>query len=105
MEMSDNDLAGVEPRLAAAYGRAAWGTALGVGRFLTVEFGAQRAEPDPGRRVHGEFHLWVYCSAWRIDTPRDIVTASEDPREHLETAVPYLDGRTLSAIRIQPPSL
>jgi hypothetical protein len=47
----------------------------------------------------------VYCSTWRIASAWDIVAASEDPRELLETAVRYLDGRPLSAIRIERPSL
>lgn len=105
MSSSDNDLASVESRLAAAYGRTAWGTALGVGSFLTVELGEQQAAPTPQEKTHGEFHLWVYCSAWRIETAQEIIASSEDPREALEAAVRHLDGRSLSEIRIERPSL
>src|SRR5687767_3526905 len=98
-----NPLADVQAKLALATGKVAWGTALGVGSFLTVEFG-ERVEQAKGK-VHGEFHLWVYCSAWRIETPSEIVASSEDPRELLETTVRYLDGRTLSDIQLDMPSL
>ncbi|WP_117214663.1 hypothetical protein [Allorhizocola rhizosphaerae] len=98
-----NPLADVQAKLALATGKVAWGTALGVGSFLTVEFG-ERVEQAKGK-VHGEFHLWVYCSAWRIETPAEIVASSEDPREFLEPTVRSLDGRTLSDIQLDMPSL
>lgn len=98
-----NPLAEVEAKLALATGKTAWGTTLGVGSFLTVEFG-DRVEQEKGK-VHGEFHLWVYCSAWRIETSSQIVASSEDPREVLEPVVSYLDGRTLSSIQLDLPSM
>jgi hypothetical protein len=98
-----NPLAEVEAKLAAATGKPAWGTALGIGSFLTVEFG-EKVTPAEGK-THGEYHLWVYCSAWRIETPTEIVASSEDPREVLEPTVKFLDGRTLSGIHLEPPSL
>ena len=67
MRTTEDDLAAVEEAVAQMYGKRAWGTALGFGSFLTVEFGAPEAAPDPGGPVHGEFHLWVYCTAWRIE--------------------------------------
>jgi hypothetical protein len=104
MSARDDELAAVETMIAAVCGKAAWGTALGVGCFVTVEFGGQRPTRDPKRR-HGEFRLWVYCSAWRIENPREIIASSEDPREQLKTAVKHLDGRTISRITVERPSL
>src|SRR5215211_7238300 len=98
-----NPLAEVEAKLALATGKTAWAATLGVGSFLTVEFG-ERVEQEKGK-VHGEFHLWIYCSAWRIETPSQIVASSEDPREVLEPIVSYLDGRTLSSIQLDLPSM
>jgi len=115
MTTNDNDLAAVESAFAGAYGQPAWGTALGVGSFLTVEFGQPRpaagASPDQqGRQArqanpHGEYHLWVYCSAWRIESPQEIIASSEDPREQLASAVRHLDGKVLTRITIERPSL
>ncbi|MEO3930482.1 hypothetical protein ABGB07_42540 [Micromonosporaceae bacterium B7E4] len=98
-----NTLADVQARLSAAVGRTAWGTALGIGSFLTVEFG-DRIERPQGK-AHGEFHLWVYQSAWRIEMQGAVLASSEDPREALEESVRYLDGRALTAIAIEAPSL
>jgi hypothetical protein len=97
-----NTLADVQARLGAAVGRTAWGTALGAGSFLTVEFGDRVEQPG---KAHGEFHLWVYQSAWRIEMPGAVLASSEDPREALEQSVRYLDGRALTAIAIEAPSM
>jgi len=40
-----------------------------------------------------------------IENSTEIVACSEDPRERLQTAVRYLDGRELSRVRIGRPSL
>jgi hypothetical protein len=84
--------------VAAAYGRPAWGASLGVGSFVTVEFGERRGE-------RGEFHLWVYCCAWRIETADEVLACSEDPRDFLATAVPRLDGHPLTGVTVEQPSL
>jgi hypothetical protein len=109
MSMSDGDLAAVESAIGSAVGQRAWGTALGTGSFLTVEFGPQRPPqpPRPGQhpRPHGVFHLWVYCSAWRIDSPTEVIASSEDPRDQLATTIRRLDGLTLAGAQIERPSL
>jgi hypothetical protein len=109
MTTNDKDLAAAESAFVGAYGKAAWGTALGVGSFLTIEFGAQRAAAaQTGRRQakpHGEYHLWVYCSAWRIETPQEIIASSEDPREQLASSIRHLDGKVLARVIVEAPSL
>jgi hypothetical protein len=112
MTTNDNGLGAVESAFAGAYGKPAWGTALGVGSFLTVEFGPARP-PDATAaggarreaRPHGEYHLWLYCSAWRIETEREIIASSEDPREKLAAAVRHLDDKVLAGVEVERPSL
>ncbi|WP_063127316.1 hypothetical protein [Nocardia fusca] len=108
MNPSPNDLAVFEQRITAVYGQSAWGTRLGTGSFLTVEFGPQRPDSASGGRPgrpHGIFHLWVYCSAWRIETPQEVLASSEAPREKIEAAVQVLDGRPLVNVQVERPSL
>jgi hypothetical protein len=93
----------VKARFATAIGKAAWGTAMGEGSFLTVEIGD--AVEQVGRKMHGEFHLWIYCSAWRIETPLEVLASSEDDRDTLKSRVGLLDGRSLDGIEIEQPSL
>ncbi len=84
--------------LAYLAGRRAWSPRLGIGSFLTLEIGEATA-PSTTRRgrevTHGEYHMWVYCSAWRIDLGSEILCGSEDDREHIETTIARLDGRTV----------
>ncbi len=47
----------------------------------------------------------MYCSAWRIENATTVFVASEDPREQLEKAVPCLDGKVVSRISVERPSL
>lgn len=98
-----------EQALAGARGRPVWGTQLGVGSFLTLEIGdARPAVPRAGGaapRPHGEFHVWVYCSAWRIETPAAVLASSEDDRDALEATVQVLDGAVLAEARVDVPSL
>jgi hypothetical protein len=103
--VTDIDIDAAHEFCMAAVGRQAWGTKLGVGSFLTVEFGAAIPRRDAGKREHGEYHLWVYCSAWHIQSADRVLASSEDPRESLEKDVRALDGLTLIAVRIEYPSL
>ncbi|MFZ1410827.1 MAG: hypothetical protein WAS07_05190 [Micropruina sp.] len=96
--------------LALANGNPTWGTALGVGSFLTLEIGKVEPPRRPGPGIgddkpHGDLHVWVYCSAWRIQTPDAVLASSEDDRELLAKAVLVLDGKRLTAVRIASPSL
>jgi hypothetical protein len=96
----------VSRRLAGLVGQRAWGTALGVGSFLTLEFGDVRAaRPAAGSRAegrqHGAWHMWLYCCAWRIDGPASMIVASEDAREYIAAKVGAVDGATVVRADIQ----
>lgn len=43
----------------------AWGARLGVGSFVTIEFGEEVKE-QPSSKTHGEWHLWVYMATWDV---------------------------------------
>ncbi len=44
--MNGGEWTAVETSLTALYGKPAWGTALGMGSFLTVEFGGPPSTSD-----------------------------------------------------------
>lgn len=52
-----------------------------------------------------ELHVWVSCSAWRIERPGAVLASSEDDRDSLEAAVRVLDGKGLTDARVGSPSL
>lgn len=84
-------------------GQRAWGARLGIGSFLTIEFGsvANLAE----RHLHGEWHLWVYGCKWRITEGDTLVGSSEHDREVLDCAVARLNGLILEVVDIPGPTL
>ncbi len=59
-------------------GKLAWDVELGEGSFLTLEFGESVVQSETNLKLHGTGHLWVYCCAWRIETPDDVLAYSED---------------------------
>ncbi len=58
-------LESAQKAMAGIYGLPAWDATLGYGSFLTAEFGAPGAGLS-GKR--GQYLLWVYMTAWRIET-------------------------------------
>jgi hypothetical protein len=105
MTVTESDLHAIESKITPLVGEQAWGTELGIGSFLTVEFGESQPPTEAGGGARGEWHLWVYCCAWRLEMEKEVVAASEDPRPKLEEAAQRLNGCTLRAIDVQRPAL
>jgi hypothetical protein len=105
MPVTDTDLNDIQTKIGPFLGQQAWNVTLGEGSFITLEFGASRPTTRAGERQHGEWHLWVYCCAWRLDGAEDVLAASEDMRTKLEAAVQHLNGLTLRAVDIRRPAL
>lgn len=64
--------------IAALVGKPAWGVRLGVGSFLTIEFG----HPISGEFIHGEWHLWLYFCDWIFQQGSFQIATSSDDREY-----------------------
>lgn len=94
----------LEAILRRLVGKRAWGVSIGVGSFLTIEFGRALA---PGRsgRSRGEWQLWLYGCDWRLEEETRVLVGSEDPRPSLKTGVERLEGLNLLAVRLLPPAL
>jgi hypothetical protein len=102
------DIHVIEEKLKPLLGKKAWGVALGVGSFITLEFGRPLAPyaTKQGREViHGEWHLWVYDCAWRLETADGVLVASEDDRNEIEEAIKSLEGAALKLVELFPPAL
>ncbi|MCF3934401.1 hypothetical protein L1787_13405 [Acuticoccus sp. M5D2P5] len=61
--MVDTLLTRAQERINKILGKEAWGVSIGHGTFVTMEFGKE----IPGRRPHGEWHIWIRDAAWRLD--------------------------------------
>ena len=88
----------VRARAAGALGKRVWGASLGVGSFLTLELGAKTE--TSGGYVHGEWHLWIYCCAWRIERSSRVLAASEDDRSLIKRTVRLLNGKKLTRLDV-----
>ncbi|WP_143741489.1 hypothetical protein [Pleomorphomonas diazotrophica] len=87
----------------ALIGQPVWGSRLGVGSFLTMEFGKPHLEiREPrkslkNRRItpRGEWHFWVYCCAWKAHIGDGLYVTSEEDRNSLQKVPDFLDGQIL----------
>jgi len=76
-----------------------WRAKLGYGSFLTFEFG-RRIKNDG--HVHGEWHLWIYQSNWRLMHGNRELANSDSDRRVIATAVRRLEGASLSEVNFDP---
>ena len=97
-----------------------WGVKRGHGTFLTFEFGdpsleirepitpEESVEPEVRRLLRrrlayakGQWHLWVYCCAWRVtEGTREVGDWSSDRR--IDRAAAFLNGQKLTAVKLNP---
>jgi hypothetical protein len=78
---------------------------LGHSSFITIDFGQDLSEKIKTRsgtetRYYGEWRLWVYMCAWRIDINKKPCAGSEDSREKIENCLAKLIERELDAVII-----
>ena len=90
--------------VASLKGMAPWGVNLGVGSFLTMEFGKPKTKPSEGT-AHGEWHLWLYMCMWRIETQDKVLVGSEDDREAIRTTLERTTFDSIHEIKVALPSL
>lgn len=73
---------------------------LGHGSFVTIDFGktieikivTKKREKTFKR---GEWHLWIYMCAWRIDKIKLPFVGSNDPRDVIEAKLKQLKSKKL----------
>jgi hypothetical protein len=100
------------------YGMPAWNVQPGYGTFVTFEFGSPHLvvdEPIKSKaksarvrknlarrrvRVYGDWHLWIYCCAWRIYQRRTLLAHWAQSREKTSRAIEALDGQRLLRVRV-----
>lgn len=78
---------------------------LGVGSFITFDFGRdipQEIKTRNGKKTiyFGEWHLWVYMCAWRIDLSERPFLASHDDRKVIEENLTALSDKNVLKISV-----
>lgn len=98
------DLDGLHRTVEPLLGEAPWEVSVGHGSFVTLQFGAP-LPPTPEGFVHGEWHLWVYGCAWRLQDAERVIASCEDSREQMERGAAVLEGRPLRSWRVSAPAM
>ena len=70
-----------------------------------MEFGKPVQPAKANKRVHGEWHLWLYGCAWRIEENERVLVSSEDDRSKIEEEIQRLEGRILQSFELLTPAL
>lgn len=103
MAVSRNDLIAINANLRQLKGQAPWSVKLGHGSFVTMDFGKRVLLPR-GKEC-GEWHLWIYFAAWRLDSKDEILAGSEDEADVMAPALAGLTGLEIHDISATAPSL
>jgi hypothetical protein len=89
-----------------------WGVKRGHGTFLTFEFGEPTLMIREGARVRralarrlayprGQWHLWLYCCAWRVtDGEREVGDWSSSAR--IDRSARFLNGQKITSVYLKP---
>lgn len=98
-QMPKTDIGEFQTHIYPLLGQKAWGVSLGIGSFITLEFGNILPRDENHQSNHGEWHLWIYCCGWRLEENNEVLAASEDTRSKLENAVQRLEGLAIESIQ------
>jgi hypothetical protein len=76
-----------------------WRLKLGVGSFVTIEFGKPEANPS-GLVRHGEWHLWLYMCNWKLKRTGKALADSQGDRTSIESVFQNLELGSVKEVRI-----
>ena len=87
-------------------GLKAYNIKLGYGSFLTIDFGEPieiniKTKKGIEKFTRGEWHLWIYMCAWRIDKGNRALVGSSDSRKKIESVLKKIDGKELISFDIK----
>ena len=94
-------------------GRRCWYVSAGgkVGATFSLAFGdrvlrktplANECHTEEFRRYEGEANVYIWCT-WRIDTPLEPLSSSDDSDENIESVLHSLVGCTVTSVNVDMP--
>jgi hypothetical protein len=99
------DIADIHTKLQGVLGKRAWGVEHGIGTFVLMDFGHPQPPKYPDGKSYGEWHLWVYGGAWRLEKGEQVIVASEDDRTKIEAEIQCIEGCILQSFEVITPAL
>lgn len=78
---------------------------LGYGSFITMDWGKDIITYKKTKtKVHtftfGEWHLWIYMCAWRLQENNIPIIGANDDRELISQHISVLSGKALTSVTI-----
>jgi hypothetical protein len=80
-------------------GQRPWRARLGVGSFLTLDFGRKVKED---RHFRGEWHLWVYQANWSLLHGDRKLADSNSERHIIDVTIRRLEDSELTEVKFDP---
>lgn len=98
LERNQKAIETIEEIIDPLLGHTAWNVKLGVGSFITMEFG-NRVIGAHGK-PRGEWYLWTYCCGWYLEKPDGVFIGCQDPRDIIKQEITTLEGHILEVVVI-----
>jgi hypothetical protein len=99
--ISKYDMEQIEKNVAFLVGRSTWGVELGIGSFVTMNWGESLPSDQDGF-VYGEWYMWLYCCGWRIEQTHSIIVGSYDSPAVIEESIQNLEGKKVISVELSP---
>lgn len=107
MTVTEQDIQTIKQIIEPLYGERAWGVSRIFGSYIHCHFG----KPTPGTEfvnevsLHGKWWLCVHSCGWRLQAGSEVLTSSEDRHEYMDPALERLNGKFITSIEIERPSM
>lgn len=91
----------VDEHFRPVLGMRPWKAKLGIGSFLTFEFGPRLKAHGV---THGQWHLWIYLTNWKLFHRGRRLADSDADRKLIQVAIRRLEGAALTEVNYSPNS-
>ncbi len=101
MTLTKQDILQIQNLIAPLINKSAWGVSLGIGSFVTMEFGNPKEPKDSKKeRYFGEWHLWIQYCNWVLLRDGIEIVDSEDKRQSIRQKLTLLEGAVFRSLQI-----
>lgn len=76
---------------------------LGYGSFITIDFGKNiiiKGKNPSNDFERGEWHLWVYMCAWRLEQNGNPIIGAGDEKDSIRPKISLLTGKKILKVQI-----
>lgn len=93
-----------EELLLSIIGKTPWQVSAAADSVVSMEFGLHDPRQS-GVKIHGEWSLWLYFCAWRIETSQAVLVGSEDSLADIRNVLKNLSWEPIRDLTLLKPAL